>query len=59
MTNKERFKAALAHKTIDKISVAEVCFWPKTVGRWRKECLPTAVDPSGFSGLDKPSELSV
>jgi len=53
MTSKERFQAAIAHKTLDRIPVAEICFWPETIERWRKEGLPASGEPADYFGLDK------
>jgi len=38
--------------------MAEICFWPETVERWRKEGLPALVQPEDFFGLDKIARCS-
>lgn len=53
MTGRERFQAALTHRTADRIPMAEICFWPETLDRWRKEGLPAGMEPSDYFGLDK------
>lgn len=58
MTSKERFQDALAHKTSDRIPMAEICFWPETIERWRKEGLPAEMAPSDYFGLDKIAQFS-
>lgn len=52
-TGRERFKAALEHRTLDRIPITETCFWPETIERWRKEGLPATTGPEDYFGLDK------
>jgi uroporphyrinogen decarboxylase len=32
--------------------MTEICFWPETIKRWRKEGLPEDVEPLDFFGMD-------
>jgi len=52
ITNRERFLAAITHNIADRIPMAEICFWPETIERWRKEGLPAVVTPTDYFGLD-------
>lgn len=52
MTSRERFRLTLSHEEADRVPMAEICFWPETVERWRTEGLPEDQDPGTFLGLD-------
>ncbi|MCM8820469.1 MAG: hypothetical protein NC932_00755 [Candidatus Omnitrophica bacterium] len=50
-TSYDRIKAALEHRTLDRIPMTE-SFWPETIQRWKKEGLPEDMDVYEFLGLD-------
>ena len=50
MTNRERFRAALAFEKTDRPCHVEYGFWNETYDRWRGEGLPDNVAPA--SGYD-------
>jgi len=57
MTTRERFKAVMSFKEVDRIPVIEwASWWDKTLNRWRKEGLPAhlnnAQDIMEYLGLD-------
>ena len=43
MTNRERFRAAMAFEPVDRPCHVEHGFWPETWQRWRKEGLPEGI----------------
>lgn len=52
MTSRERFRLTLSRQEPDRVPMAEICFWPETIERWRQEGLPEDQDPGSFLGLD-------
>jgi len=50
-TSYDRIKAALEHRTLDRIPMTE-SIWPDTIKRWHKEGLPEDKDVMDFLGLD-------
>jgi uroporphyrinogen decarboxylase len=52
MTSRERFHLTLSRREADRVPMAEICFWPQTVERWRQEGLPADQEPGAFLGLD-------
>ena len=53
MTSSERFRSALSGAEMDRIPIFELCFWPRTLERWRREGLPENVAPQEYFALDK------
>lgn len=52
MTARERFRAALTGADMDRIPMYELCYWPKTLERWRAEGLPADIMPQEYFGFD-------
>jgi len=52
MTSGERIKAAISHKTIDRIPMIEIGFWDETIKRFQEEGMPEDFyfQPSIWSG---------
>ncbi len=53
ITSRDRFTCALAHKTADRIPMAEICVWPQTLERWKTEGMPADASPLAYFGLDE------
>ena len=53
ITSRDRVRAALEHRQLDRIPMIETLFWPQTIERWHKEGLPEDVDISEYFGLDR------
>lgn len=52
MTSRERLRRALRRQEPDRVPMLEICFWPETIARWRREGLPQDREPAAFFGLD-------
>ena len=53
ITNRERFRAMMDFKPVDRMPVIEPFnWWTLTLDRWRNEGLPEGVNPVEFFGLD-------
>jgi uroporphyrinogen decarboxylase len=53
MTSSERFRAALSGADMDRIPMYELCYWPKTLERWRGEGLAAGIPPQYYFHLDQ------
>ena len=54
VTGRNNFLAALSRKTMPgRVPLAEICFWPETLKRWRQEGLPVGADVYDYFGIDK------
>lgn len=53
MSSRERLRAVLAHGIPDRIPMVDICAWPETIERWRKEGLPADVEFSDYFGHDR------
>jgi uroporphyrinogen decarboxylase len=51
-TSRERLRTTLRRQEPDRIPRVEICFWPETVERWRKEGLPADQEPAQAFDLD-------
>jgi uroporphyrinogen decarboxylase len=52
LSSRERLRRTLRRQEPDRVPMLEICFWPETVERWRREGLPEGQHPSGFFGFD-------
>lgn len=61
MTSGERIKAAISHKTIDRIPMIEIGFWDETIKRFQEEGMPEDFyfQPSIWSGGGYRTEHTV
>lgn len=61
MTSGERIKAAISHKTIDRIPMIEIGFWDETIKRFQEEGMPKDFyfQPSIWSGGEYRTENTV
>ena len=57
MTNRERFRAAMAFEPLDRPCHVEWGFWDETFSRWQSEGLPGHVTLPTFSGLSEGEDL--
>jgi len=57
MTNRERFRAALAFEPVDRLCHVEWGFWEETYARWQGEGLPGRVVYPAFENLSDGEDL--
>lgn len=57
LSSRERFRTTLRRRQPDRLPRAEICFWPETLARWRREGLPEGVSPAEFFELDQITHL--
>jgi hypothetical protein len=57
MTNRERFRAAMAFEPVDRPCHVEWGFWEETHTRWKGEGLPADITFPAFSGLSSGIDL--
>jgi len=53
MNSSERIKKVLKGEIPDRVPICEICFWGKTIERWKKEGLPEDVDIYDFFEMDR------
>ncbi|PIZ17229.1 hypothetical protein COY51_00830 [Candidatus Desantisbacteria bacterium CG_4_10_14_0_8_um_filter_39_17] len=58
MTSQERISKVLAGEIPDRVPLCEICFWPQTVERWKKEGLPEDIAPLDYFEMDHISGIS-
>ena len=52
MTSRERLRTTLRRQEPDRVPRLEICHWPETLLRWRREGLPADQTPNAFFGFD-------
>ena len=53
MTSRERITTVLRGGIPDRVPLLDICFWPETLERWRREGFPHAANPYDYFGLDR------